>query len=249
MPHGEIKVAVRDQGKNEDKDILMAKTNCQTLICHAEMICKSFITRDSDGVIDPTCLFKDYQEAIYQFLVEQVSNTEMKQTNLWTGAEKIIQYTLTVKGKQVGVYDTIRSKRTAGLLLGSMENPFYYEGREDKSGVACDKIWPDIEAGSSFLRANHQNFPWSPSDLRKALIVKTTDFTNQQGGEWCLPLLDPTDPDGKTELKKHGSFLEWEGLEGVSGIIDKIRDKGKLVDLRTLPKEYDLATLVQTKTV
>ena len=236
-----IYIGADPSGSFEDGDILHAMNDLRILDVHAQHIVHpKLAARNKDTLISTDSLTAFYLERTKQYKMERISTDGVRRTNLLTGATDFINNTANGNGERmdVPVYIERRLRSPRHQIFGVKGAEVWYGGRSSCTLPEVNNVWTEIEAKTSFNKADHREWPFTPREKNKYLLFKVNDFDNTERGELESSLPGTT--------RKHN--VDWRNDLGLTAEQKTtIETKSGSLDFRSLSAK-DRNNIVGTKT-
>ena len=246
-----VGTSVPDQRHHQDGDIVNTMSDVQIEYCHAELICQvDKVGFNSMGLRDVDSLLYRYMEKTSKYKFIRLNSNEVKRINLLTNEEDIFSKTPNAHGEAIDVaqFLTRRLVNPRHKIFGSQQGQeIWYGGNAPRDRDHSDILWNEIEAHSDNLKANCCNWPFSPHEKHRFLVLNCCGYKHEEVrelscgtcGEKCCNVEVEGEPDENghpTEVmvaKKKWQIPYWD-LSAELGIdVDDVRDKDKKVDARS----------------
>ena len=165
----------------QDGDVIEAFNNKRILCTHAQHICdhrKENFNRS--GLRITNGLSQSFQEKIFEYKFERVSENEVKRTNLLTSEVDIIGLEPNDKGEYMDVklYIARRKKNINHRIFGDNDAEIWYGGKTNFDKV--NDIWDEIEVRTKKKRKDHKRLGAGKIGGRACLCLPVTDFDEER---------------------------------------------------------------------
>jgi hypothetical protein len=164
-------------------------------------------------------LLEVYLENTKEYKFERISQGQVRRINLQTGQQDIIsgQPNADKEYMDVPLYIGRRLKNPNHQIFGIPGSEYWYGGNTLLTDTGLDKIWAQIEARTGKKKQDHLNFPFTPYEIKKYLVVSVEDLSNEDAGELTRPVLGLPDKDGNQETIKSRKYkVDWRNTLGLS---------------------------------
>lgn len=239
----------------QDGDILDSFSESRTDACHIEMICSKLnFGMNSSGFREPGTLFEKYLSKTRTYKFIRLNGSQVKRINLITLEEDVLSPTKNENNESINPYEYLsrRVKSPNHEIFMTAQGKAVWYGRGlniiDNEALRAD-LWNDIETDTDKLRINHTNWPSSPREICRHLVIKSIGYKGNKfqvisNGTVCsfsdseiIQIPDPegTDlPIGEVEIvAKRRSFIPYWDLSASLGIdISDVRNPIKPIDAR-----------------
>ncbi len=235
----------------QDGDIICAFNRRRIRDVHAQHICHvKHATHNADGLHDLDTLPEVLRINTRQYKFERISATEVRRTDLDTLDQLVFSNTpISVNGHMehmdVKLFVKRRRAHSRHAMFGSNGNEVWYGGRTNGAYDRLTTIWNEIEARTVNREENFTEWPATPKELKRFLIISTNDFDDATAGDLTAPLLDETDPDNPFEVSKRKNWITWRDLRDVVEV--DVLNKSTSVDMRG--RKQVRQSVVNTRTV
>lgn len=241
----------------QDGDIVTTMSAVQIEYCHAEMACHvDKAGFNSVGLRDVDSLLYRYMAKTSKYKFIRLNSNEVKRINLLTNEEDIVSKTPNADGEAMDVAAFLirRLVNPRHKIFGSQQGQeIWYGGNAPRDRDHSDILWDEIEAHSDNLKANCCNWPFSPHEKHRFLVLnccghkhgEIVELSGATCGEKACSVEVEGEPDENgcpamiTIAKKKWQIPYWD-LSAELGIdVDDVRDKDKKVDARSSGDKHD----------
>lgn len=234
----------------EDGDVIHAMNDIRILDVHAQHIVHSKLAeRNADTLIPTDSLTAFYLERVKQYRFERTGSLTLTRTNLFTGETDEISDVPNKDGERMNIPMFIARKVQSPRhqIFGEMGAEIWYGGNSSFTLTDMNDIWTEIEVKTSFLKANHSDWPFTINETSEYLIFKVDDFDMTERGDLESPLLDDTPDENVLKHRKHN--VDWRNDLGLTAKQKSdIESKIGSLDYRFLSVKTR-ADIITTKTV
>lgn len=216
----------------EDGDIIHAANEMRCLCTHAQHVCHPRqASPNRHGWIDAGHISQEMMELFYEYRFERISFSEVRRTKIQTSEEDILSRVPNAQKEHIDVYEYLKNRSKHRRANGTSKKPIYgTAGSEVWYGGTIDftktpQLWDVIEARTALHRDNHKFWPFTDTEHRHFLAIRTDDFTDEEQ-ETIVRIPDNSG-------SKHSHRVDWRAL-GLGVSESAIEDRSQRIDGREL---------------
>ena len=237
----------------QDGDVMHAWNNRDLELMYLENeLCNPWnAPLNGDGLVDTGTIYEDFKRHTYRLKFEQLTATTFRETNLLTLDTRDIAGTTEATkmkkwlDKQLLIFNTANGG-TYVHLFGVLGAVVWYRRSGNSSQPQLNLVWADVEAKTAEQQVDHQESLLGQEDLKRILVVKTTNFDQSIKAGYEANLVDQTDPDNVIHVRRRNHTVPYWDIGGLKQHVTDIRDRNVAVDLRpTVTKVH--ANIVEVK--